>query len=158
MMLTIALCTGERWGAIRQLEVTDCYDKLGKPREGILFRKSTRKGREDSNVCPVNNTLREALANYEPVGRYMFPGSTQYTPISREAVYTFFRRALANLNISHKGYAPHGTRRYVVTKLHNNGASIPVIQKITGHRNLENVRYYLKPSDQLIKDALALLG
>ncbi|NEP59290.1 MAG: phage integrase family protein [Symploca sp. SIO2G7] len=157
MMLTIALCTGERWGAIRQLEVTDCYDKLGKPREGILFRKSTRKGKEDSNVCPVNNTLREALANYEPVGQYMFPGLKE-APISREAVSAFFKRALIKLGIHHKGYAPHGTRRYVVTKLYNNGVPVPTIQKITGHRNLENVRYYLRPSDELIRDALALLG
>ncbi|NES20231.1 MAG: site-specific integrase [Symploca sp. SIO3E6] len=132
-MLDIAFYTGERWGAIRQLLVEDCYQKSGQPKAAISFRRRTRKGKDSSRVIPVSPLLEQSLRLYQPEGVLMFPGKPENKPISRVAVHEFFQKAIKTLGFDQKGYSLHGTRATAVTMMHDSGVSLEVIRQITGH-------------------------
>jgi integrase/recombinase XerD len=42
LLFDLAWYTGERWGALVQLRVEDCYNPSGSPRDYINFRARTR--------------------------------------------------------------------------------------------------------------------
>ncbi|GBG20352.1 integrase family protein [Nostoc commune NIES-4072] len=43
LLLDLAWFTGERWGALIQMKITDLYDTEGNPLKVITFRARTRK-------------------------------------------------------------------------------------------------------------------
>jgi integrase/recombinase XerD len=70
LLLDLAWYTGERWGALVKLQMQDCYNADGTPREYINFRartrKATPKGIRSTRQVPVHSTLAELLAAYKP--------------------------------------------------------------------------------------------
>lgn len=157
MMLEIAVYTAERWGAIRQLRVEDCYESDRKtPRSHILYRRETRKGKKDSRIVPVIPALHQYLSLYEvPAGELMFPGAIPGKPISKQGTFKYFQRACEEAGLV--GYGLHSTRRTTITLLHEQGVSLEVIRQITGHRRLNSLQHYLTPSEEACKKALMLL-
>ncbi|MDJ0737669.1 MAG: hypothetical protein QNJ47_27040 [Nostocaceae cyanobacterium] len=47
LLFDLAWYTGERWGALIQLEVEDVYQSNGEPREEITFKARTRKAAQN---------------------------------------------------------------------------------------------------------------
>ncbi|NES25575.1 MAG: tyrosine-type recombinase/integrase [Symploca sp. SIO3E6] len=139
------------------MKTSDCYNPDGSVRSGIVFRRSIRKGGEDSRVVPIADPLRDLLEEYKPSGEYMFPGQNLNKPVTRQALYKFFQKALEQANLKTKGLSLHGTRATGITKLHNAGYTLFTIREITGHRRIENLKYYIKSSDSTIKAALSVL-
>ncbi|MHC5731990.1 MAG: site-specific integrase, partial [Nostoc sp.] len=80
LLLDLAWYTGERWGALVKLQLQDCYNADGTPREYINFRARTRKatpnGQRTTRQVPVHSVLVELLAAYKPESNsvWLFPG------------------------------------------------------------------------------------
>jgi hypothetical protein len=91
----IARYTGERWGAICQLKVSDVYQDAiaSEPHDEITFRKATRKaspsGKQETRQCPVHPELSRLLKAYKPENSgYLFPsngfGSPHITDLQKQ--------------------------------------------------------------------------
>ena len=163
LLLDLARYTGERWGALIQLQVEDVFDIDGKPRHYITFRASTRKaqpdGKRKTRQVPVHPHLKELLEGYPPskLG-YLFespinPGQ----PITLRAADFMFRAAVYQAGLDHRGYSTHSTRRTFITRLYERGIDVHTIQKITGHSDLKSLIRYIDIQPERIIAAISIL-
>lgn len=165
LFLTIARFTGERWGAILQLKVTDCYDDplRSASRDTITFRACTRKaspdGSRETRQVPTHPLLKSELENYHPpLQGWLFP-SVRYPDrhLRFQSVDVWFRRAVERAGLSRRGISTHSTRRTLITTLSRSGVSVPVLKKITGHKNDRVLLRYIEVDPSQVTNAIALL-
>jgi integrase/recombinase XerD len=157
LLWDIAYYTGERWGAIVQLQVSDVYDGFGRPRSTIIYRKNTRKDKATREV-PVSDALRLRLASYAvPDRQWLFEGAIKNSPVTIRAIDGALRRAIDRAGLSGLGISTHSTRRTFITALDRAGISIKVIQSLTGHKSLANLARYIDVSDEQKTNAVAVL-
>lgn len=160
ILLDIAWYTGERWGAIVKLKISDVYSPDGKPKEVVTFRASSRKkrpdGSSDTRQVPVHPNLLESLMNYSPEQdcQWLFPSRECERPICWRNAYNIFMTAADKAGLSTKGISTHSTRRSFITRLHNNGVSTATIKKITGHKDFKSLERYIDISSDEIKGAI----
>lgn len=166
LLFDLAWYTGERWGALVQLKCEDIYQPNGKPRDTITFRANTRKARPDgkreTRQVPVHRNLFDSLKEYKPdtvssPESYLFPGQKPGTHIELRFADKILRAAVERAGLEHQGISTHSTRRSFITKLHENGTDIYVIQKITGHKDLKALSRYIEVRNDRIAGAIALL-
>lgn len=160
----LACYTGERWGAIAQLQVLDVYEPYSlKPREVITFRAVTRKadpsGQRQTRQVDVHPTLREILEAYTPASEgYLFPSSQRPgQPISFAAASLFLRAALESAGLGRRGFSTHSTRRTFITRLYYLGVDLKTLQAITGHKALSALEKYVEVKPERVRAAIALL-
>ena len=150
----IALLTGERIGAVIQLNVRDVYDASGGVRQAITFEKSTRKGKTETRQVDVHPDLAGYLANYEhPTEGYLFPGRSGH--ITYNGVLDYWKRKFKECGIDNKGFTPHSPRRWFITQLVRNGVDIATVQAITGHKNVTILLGYVADNATVRKNAIA---
>ena len=165
LLLDIARYSGERWGALIQLQVEDVFDDDGQPRSWLTIRASTRKaspdGKRTTRQLPTHPQLKEILEGYNRTdagSKWLFespikPGQH----ITLRAADFAFRAAVDLAGLSHKGYSTHSTRRTFITRLHERGVDIHTIQRITGHSDLKSLIRYIDIDPDRISKALAVL-
>ncbi|BAZ50135.1 integrase family protein [Nostoc sp. NIES-4103] len=163
LLLDLAWYTGERWGALVQLKVEDCYNSDGTPRQEITFRANTRKaapdGKRQTRQLPVHEVLFTSLSNYQPETNsvWLFPDRDGEGYISLRWADKILRKAIEKCGLDAKGISTHSTRRSFITKLHKNGTDLYTIQKITGHRDLKALGRYVEIDIDRVKGAIATL-
>lgn len=162
LLLDIARYTGERWGALVQIQRSDLWDDLGKVRDAITFRAATRKasrsGQRITRQVPVHPTLKEILALYPvPNSQFLFKSKTEDRPITLRAADLALRAAVAKVGLQHKGYSSHSTRRTFITRLYEKGVDLKTIQSITGHHDLKALVRYIEHDPARSERAIALL-
>lgn len=164
LLWDIARYTGERWGAILKLQVSDVYDDRGRPREEITFRACTRKaspdGKQNTRQVPAHSSLRDSLEAYKASqeSQWLFPSPNDPTkPITLRAGDLALRRAIALAGLESKGISTHSTRRSFITRLHSAGVDLYTIQRITGHQDLKALGRYVEISADRVKGAIAVL-
>ena len=140
--------------------VNDVYLSPGVPREVITFRARTRKARPDgtreTRQISLHKDLISYLANYEhPESGWLFPGRADHKHITYDSVYQYWQEKFLELGLDNRGFSCHSTRRWFITELVRSGTHPKVIQKITGHKNLNIVMDYAEVSDETIKNALS---
>lgn len=164
--LIFAICryTTERISAVLALEPLDVYDTKGKVRPIITFRGVNRKGSKGkpgkTRQIPTHPRLRELLDGYEvPQGsKWLFPNSSDPTKhITRQAVDEGLRRACEKAGLGDAGVSTHTFRRTAITELANSGVNIRVIQEVTGHASLAQLKSYIEVSEKQVKEAINLL-
>ena len=162
-ILDLAWFTGERWGALVQLKVADCYNEDGTVRTHITFKANTRKaspdGKRQTRQVIVHSTLKEALQTYKPDPNceWMFPNRNHNGHISLRTADKILRSAVEKAGLSAKGISTHSTRRSFITKLHRNGTDLYTIKKITGHKDLKSLERYVDIDSDRIKGAIEAL-
>ncbi|BAY22364.1 integrase family protein [Calothrix sp. NIES-2100] len=163
LLLDLAWYTGERWGALVQLQINDVFDDEDKPREFINFRARTRKrspdGKRKARQVPVHPVLKEALASYKPESDsiWLFPDRSGDGPITLRWADMILRSAVDKAGLSAKGISTHTTRRTFITKLAKRGVGLATIKKITGHTDLKVLSRYIEISDDDAMEAIATL-
>ncbi|GAX41537.1 integrase family protein [Tolypothrix sp. NIES-4075] len=163
LLLDLAWYTGERWGALVQLRVEDCYNADLSPREYINFRARTRKaspdGKRQTRQVFVHAVLRESLQNYKPESNspWMFGDRTGDKPITLRWADMILRAAVEKAGLAAKGISTHSTRRSFITKLHRNGTDLYTIKKITGHKDFKALERYVEIDSDRVKGAIAAL-
>lgn len=161
----IARWTGERWGAICQLQVVDCYADAYRsiPHTHITYRGATRKHDRDGSYqtrqCPVHPTLKDILEVFKPpTDAYLFP--SRQRPGRAIAFITadkFLRAALVRSGLEHKGISTHSTRRSFITNLYLKGVDPATLQMVTGHKDIKALMKYVELSPDRARAAIALL-
>jgi integrase/recombinase XerD len=163
LLLDLAWYTGERWGALVQLQIQDVYGADGSVREYISFRARTRKaspdGKRQTRQVPVHPVLAESLSSYKPENNclWLFCDRNAEKPISLRWADMILRTAVEKANLTAKGISTHSTRRTFITKLASRGVGLATIKKITGHSDLKTLSRYIEVSEQDAKNAIATL-
>lgn len=163
ILLDLAWYTGERWGALVQLQVNDVYNADGSPRTIITFRAGTRKKRPDGSAdtrqIPTHPNLFEALQSYkfDKTSIWLFPNRDNSDHVGWRNCYEILMRAVDRSGLASKGISTHSTRRSFITKLHKQGTATATIKKITGHRDYKALDRYIDISADEVKGAIFAL-
>lgn len=120
----------------------------------IVFRsKNTKTG--DTREVRINPKLQAIINNVGlPESGYLFPGK-KGGHLTRQAADAALRKACNFCGF--EGVSTHSFRRTGITKLHNAGVPLKVIQKHTGHKDLDSLVLYIEISDQEVATAVNLL-
>ena len=164
LLFEILWYTGERVGAVVQLEWRYVYEKPSKPRDVILFTARTRKasaGKSASTrVVPVHENLMTSLSAYSlpwSDTKWMFPGRDSEVHVWRQTVDAALRTACDRAGLGGQGISTHSFRRTLITRLSDKGVSARTIQQVTGHASLNSVQNYIDCDERKIKEAIDLL-
>jgi len=164
LLFDIARYTGERWGAICKLSVSDIWDDNGRVRSHITFRAITRKantkGKRKTRECPIHPALRELLEAYKPdeADEWLFPSRCDASsPLPLRTADAMLRRAVEEAGLGHKGISTHSTRRTFITRLWEKGVDLHTLQELTGHSDTKTLRGYIETNPERVSGALALL-
>lgn len=167
LLVVIAHFTGERWGAIIQLKVSDVYVAIdrGELRQAICFRASTRKatpqGKRTTREVPISHQdFKRELQAYRPQqdSEWLFPNCRCVSRhMTFQNAYNFLQRALDRAGLVDRGISTHSTRRTLITTLAESGVAPSVIQKITGHKSLQTLQRYIDVSERQVSEALCRL-
>lgn len=167
LVIDILNYTGERIGAVLKLQICDVFlsPLKGETNESITFRAATRKadtkGVRRTRQLPVHPELKLALKGYQPHldlnSPWLFPGKDRAKSLTPQAFDLNLRHALAEAKLSHKGISTHSFRRSLITRLHELGFDIRLIQEITGHQDLKALQRYVEVSPERVKHAIASL-
>lgn len=132
-------------------------------REGyITLRKSVTKGKKRTRMIPINDSLQgllEAyLREYKP-SSFLFPchyNAKTHQHMTRAAADLILKSACQRVGLV--GVSTHSFRRTALTRMHNAGVPLRVIQEISGHSSLETLQRYLEVTDQQIVDAVKVIA
>ena len=139
--------------------VAMAYNEADKTHHGVDSKerpKAPRMYETNQQLCPVKsfekylsklNPDNEALFQ-KPLSKYHKDGAVWYgkTPIGVNQLYEFMPRLSAEAGLS-KRYTNHCIRAMVATNLCDAGVSNIGIMSVTGHRNVQSLNTYIKPSD-----------
>lgn len=164
LIFSICRYTTERITAVLKLEILDVYDSKGKVRPILTFKGTNRKGSRGkpgkTRQVPVHPALKDLLDAYElPVGsKWLFPNpNNPLQHIRRQSVDEALRRACDRAGLGDLGISTHSFRRTAITELANAGIHISVIQAITGHQNLGQLKTYIEVSEEQVREAIKFL-
>ena len=158
IFLAISWYTGERPEAILSMDVNHIYLDVAKrqPRDTVLYPASNRKDKKTREV-PNHWALKLLLSAYNPHDNgFLFPSLYKRdTHLSRQAMDKAFRRALKKAGLQNLGYSLYSARRGFITRLHEQGYDIKVIQTLTGHTSITSLLRYIDVSDEQRRNAIA---
>lgn len=171
LLFDLAWFTGERWGALIQLKVSDIYEANGTPRKIITFRARTRKAvggkkkTQKTRQVPVHPTLHQAMLAYNPDSdsEWLFPSKKSFTEgetikhITLRYADLMFRTAVEKAGLGSRGFSTHSSRRSFATHLAQNGVSLRIIQKLMGYTDLRMLSLYIDVTDEDLSGAIATL-
>lgn len=163
LIFSICRYTTERITAVLKLEILDVYDTKGKVRPILTLKGTNRKGYAGkpgkTRQVPVHPALEELLTAYElPAGtRWLFPGEDPKKHLTRQSVDAALRSACDRAGLGDLGISTHSFRRTAITELANSGIHISVIQAITGHASLGQLKTYIEVSEEQVKEAIKFL-
>lgn len=164
LFFNIARYTGERFGAICQLQSCDvfvCYSGTCEPLREIIFRASTRKadpnGQRHTRQAIIPDRLHEYLATYRGAcdRQWLFespilPGN----PITWSAADKWLRAAVVRAGLEHRGISGHSLRRTFITELARAGVADHVGMELTGHRSHAAYRTYIGADPVRLRDTI----
>ena len=162
VIFAVCLFTAVRINEAVTLHTQDVYDKRGRVRDELTFRKSNTKRKLATRTIPVLDELRGYLQKYKPeAGKlWLFPGGTfrddQAHHITSDSGARILRKAFDQTGID--GASSHSMRRTALTQMSNAGIPLRTIQEISGHRNLEQLQQYLEVQPEQVKGAIASLS
>ncbi|MFN6484016.1 MULTISPECIES: tyrosine-type recombinase/integrase [unclassified Nostoc] len=163
LLLDLGWFTGECWGALVKLRVSDVYDQPGIPKTDIIFpaiiRKHRPDGTADTTEIPVHPTLKESLERYEPKtsSEWLFPSRCGTKPIVWKNAYNILMAAVEKAGYEAKGISTHTMRRSFVNRLRRNGIEKEIIRTFTGHRDNKGLDPYFEIEADERRGAIATL-
>jgi site-specific recombinase XerD len=140
-LLMLIYSAGLRLGEARSLKATDIDSSR------MLVRVRQAKGFKDRQtiLSPVAlELLREYWKKYRPAVWLFETGRGKQ--MSERAVGTALKKALQKAGVN-KQMGVHGLRHSFATHLLEQGISLPLIQKLLGHRSLKTTSIYLHVQD-----------
>jgi len=130
---------GLRLGEVLRLWVEDIDSHL------MRIRIREAKGGKDRYVMlstTLLETLREYWRAFRPKG-LLFPGRDGLRPLDARGVQRVFERARKKAGIQ-KPASPHTLRHSFATHLMEDGARLPYIQELLGHRSIKTTLRYTR--------------
>ncbi len=141
----IMMETGARVSEICKLRFVDIVNNT------LVLRKNNTKTKETREIA-ISPTLFNKISKLPQVNGYVFPGMNGNGHITRYMIDKVLRNACKECGID--GVSSHSFRRTTITELSRNNVSLRVIQKISGHKNLDVLQGYVDVSDEEVMCAL----
>jgi len=130
---------GLRLGEALRLRVEDIDSHLMRIR---IREAKSGKGRYVMLSTTLLETLREYWRAFRPKG-LLFPGKGGLRPLEARGVQRAFERARLKAGIQ-KPASPHTLRHSFATHLMEDGARLPYIQELLGHRSIKTTLGYIR--------------
>lgn len=158
MVFDVMWFTGERIGAIVQLQQADIFDSRGKVKEIITFRRGTRKGKDRSRLVCVHDSLKEILQRYPREDSvWMFPGATAGEHLQKDSAMDALQRAKESAGLGMSSITSHSFRHAFANRLHRKGYDLALIQQALGHADIRSTRVYVSDRSDAVAAAIKSL-
>lgn len=135
--------------------------KLAASAPEINIRKGNTKGQLATRTIPAIEDLRSLLTFWYPNAglTYLFPGchrNHHWKHLHCDSADKILRAACDRIGL--EGVSTHSFRRTALTLMSNAGIPLRVIQKVSGHRNLDQLQRYLDVQPEQIRGAVSALS
>ena len=159
-MFLTSLYSGMRAKEIACLKVADVLNSDGTARSEIRLTADMTKGKHPRTVY-VNDKLRMELQRYLDIRRVDDMKQPFFVTAGRKAfsaagMVQFFFWLYKRCEIN--GASSHSGRRTYATVIASKGTSLRVLMKLMGHRNLTTTSVYVDASDDMMRNAVELIG
>ncbi len=155
LLFGICLYTGCRIGEACSLRWRDIVEGA------ITFRIENTKTRSSRTVA-MSLALLGLLGEYRQVEErerfgsvYLFRGKRVGSHLCPSMAHKILKGATERIGVM--GVSTHSFRRTALTMMCRKGVNLRVIQKISGHKNLNVLAHYLEVSEQEKEAALAMI-
>ena len=159
-MLLMTHLAGLRVGEVALLSWSDAVDTNGQVREEIRLNADQTKGRHPRTVY-VSPKLRKELQAYvnsisarAPEAALFYTQKHPRRGFTPNTLTQLFFNLYRGAGI--EGASSHSGRRTFATSLSSKGASIRVLMKLMGHRNISTTIGYVDASDDMLRRAVEL--
>jgi integrase/recombinase XerD len=146
VFLEIMWNTGARVSEVCKLRFVDVVNGT------LVIRKGNTKGKSETREIPIPPSLIDKINKLPRDNGYMFAGMGGNNHITRYTIDKVLRNSCKECGL--EGISTHSFRRTTITQLSRNLVSLRVIQKISGHRNLNVLQNYVDVDDSEITSAL----
>ena len=119
--------------------------------ETIVIRKTNTNTKETREI-PISPELVKKIDKLPKENGFMFAGKGGDSHITRYTIDKVLRSACKECGL--EGVSTHSFRRTTITELSRNNVSLRVIQKISGHRNLNVLQGYVDVDEKEVMYAL----
>jgi integrase/recombinase XerD len=138
--------SGARVSEVCKLRFVDVVNKT------LVIRKGNTKGKAETREIPIPQELINKIERLPQENGFMFAGMGGNNHITRYTIDKVLRSACKICGF--EGVSTHSFRRTTITQLSRNSVSLRVIQKISGHRNLNVLQNYVDVDESEIVSAL----
>jgi len=159
-MFALSYYCGLRAKEIASLRVGDVLKKDGTIKDVADLSAEQTKGSKGREFY-INKHAKQhiaALIKSMPVVEPHFP---LLQVMGRRKAFSANGIAIAMRNLyddaGFTGCSSHSGRRSAISQLANKGVGIRIIQKFSGHRQLQSVQHYLDANEEMVKNAAELL-
>ena len=159
-MFALSYYCGLRAKEIASLKVGDVLKADGSIKDVADLSAEQTKGRSGREFY-INKHAKQhiaALIKSMPVVEPHFP---LLQVMGKRKAFSANGIAIAMRNIYNDagftGCSSHTGRRSAISQLANKGVGIRIIQKFSGHRQLQSVQHYLDANEEMVKNAAELL-
>ena len=161
MAFMLSLLAGMRACEIASLTIASVVDANGKPKSEIHLNQSMTKGKKGRTVM-VSDRLQKEVAKFistmptiEP-SHPLIASQKSNKPFSANTLVQLFRGIYAAAGVD--GGSSHSGRRSFITTLASKGVGARVLQHLAGHSSLQCTQRYIDVNDQMLKEAVNLMG
>jgi len=160
-MLMLTHLAGLRVGEVAALSWSDVVKSDGTVREEIRLNADQTKGRHPRTVYVSPKLAKELTAYVKSIKAREPEAAFFYTQKHPRRGFTANTLTQHFLNLYRKagidGASSHSGRRTFATSLSSKGASIRVLMKLMGHRNISTTIGYVDASDDMLRRAVELV-
>ena len=160
LMILMTHLAGMRVGEVAAVLKGDVINPDGSVRDEIRLTAEQTKGRH-ARVVFVSDKLRREIAVYistiaeRPSTAHLFATqkrSAFSANTACQALNAIYQRAGID------GASSHSGRRSFITTLSSRGFGVRVLARLAGHRSLASVMPYIDASDDMLRNAVELIG
>ena len=159
-MFALSYFCGLRAKEIASLTVGDVLKADGSIKDVSYLRAAQTKG-EKGREFYINKHAKSHVAAYLKECWKAAPDHPLITVMGKRKAFSANGIAIAMRNIymaaGFTGCSSHTGRRSAISQLANKGVGIRIIQKFSGHRQLQSVQHYLDANEEMVKNAVELL-
>jgi integrase/recombinase XerD len=160
MAFMLSMLAGLRACEIASLTFGAVVDGQGKPRSEIYLAHTMTKGRKGRTVM-VSERLQKEVARFIGTGpvdaaKPFIASQKSGKSFSANTLVQLFRRLYAEAGID--GASSHSGRRSFITTLASKGVGARVLQHLAGHSSLATTQLYIDVNDQMLREAVNLVG
>ena len=159
-MFALSYYCGLRAKEIASLRVGDVRKADGSIRDVADLSAAQTKGNKGREFY-INKHAKQhiaALLKSMPVAE---PSHPLFQVMGKRTAFSANGIAIAMRNFygdaGFTGCSSHTGRRSAISQLANKGVGIRIIQKFSGHRQLQSVQHYLDANEEMVKNAVELL-
>lgn len=159
-MFALSYYCGLRAKEIASLKIGDIVKADGSVKDVSYLSAAQTKGNKGREFF-INEHAKNHIAAYLKSREKVAHDYPLISVMGKRKAFSANGIAIAMRNIyinaGFTGCSSHTGRRSAISQLANKGVGIRIIQKFSGHKQLQSVQHYLDANEELIKSAIKLI-